>query len=117
VAAIRRPLLISNGANDPRVNKAQTQQMVDAMKARSMPVIHALYPHGGHTFFDDNAYPAVAEMFLAHHLGGAVEPFGTDIETSSLQVTEGAEQLPGLKDELARLCTKSIATALCPGAK
>ena len=46
-AAIKKPLLIGQGANDPRVKQAEADQIVAAMKAKDMPVTYVLYPGRG----------------------------------------------------------------------
>ena len=53
---IKRPLLIGQGANDPRVKQAETEQIVEAMKAKGIPVTYVLFPDEGHGF----ARPATA---------------------------------------------------------
>ena len=68
VDRIQRPLLIGQGANDPRVNKREADQIVDAMKAKNIPVTYALFPDEGHGFArpqNNIAFNAVAENFLA----------------------------------------------------
>jgi dipeptidyl aminopeptidase/acylaminoacyl peptidase len=100
---IRKPLLIGQGANDPRVNKAESDQIVAAMKAKNIPVTYVLFPDEGHGFARPNnrtAFYAVAEGFLAQCLGGRYEPIGTDFKGSSIQVLEGAQYVPGLEDSL-----------------
>ena len=47
---IVRPLLIGQGANDPRVNQAESDQIVGAMKAKGIPVTYILFPDEGHGF-------------------------------------------------------------------
>ena len=47
---IVRPLLIGQGANDPRVNQAESDQIVAAMKASGIPVTYVLFPDEGHGF-------------------------------------------------------------------
>ncbi|HEY5854532.1 MAG TPA: S9 family peptidase [Aldersonia sp.] len=47
---IRRPLLIGQGANDPRVTQLEADQIVEAMRAKSIPVTYVLYPDEGHGF-------------------------------------------------------------------
>lgn len=76
-ANIRKPLLIGQGANDPRVKKAEADQMADAMKANSIPVTYVLFPDEGHGFQrppNAIAFNAITEQFLSSHLGGRVEP-------------------------------------------
>jgi dipeptidyl aminopeptidase/acylaminoacyl peptidase len=103
-AAIARPLLIAQGANDPRVKQAESDQIVAAMKAKGIPVTYVLYPDEGHGFArpqNRNSFYAVSEAFLAECLGGRYEPVGTDFEGSSLEVREGAKHVPGLEAALA----------------
>jgi dipeptidyl aminopeptidase/acylaminoacyl peptidase len=45
-----RPLLIGQGANDPRVNVRESDQIVDAMAAKNIPVIYVVFPDEGHGF-------------------------------------------------------------------
>ena len=97
--AIARPLLIGQGANDPRVKQAESDQIVEAMKAKNLPVTYLLYPDEGHGFARPEntiAFFAVTEAFLSTHLGTRFEPLGDDLEGSSMQVLEGADQVPGL---------------------
>jgi dipeptidyl aminopeptidase/acylaminoacyl peptidase len=104
VDRISRPLLIGQGANDPRVKQAEADQIVQAMKAKNLPVTYVLFPDEGHGFArpaNNKAFNAVTEAFLARHLGGRVEPIGDDFEGSSVSVPEGAAALPGLAEALA----------------
>jgi dipeptidyl aminopeptidase/acylaminoacyl peptidase len=96
---ICRPLLIGQGANDPRVKQAESDQIVQAMKAKNIPVTYVLYPDEGHGFArpeNNLSFYAIAEAFLARCLGGRYEPIGDDFNDSSLQVLEGVEKVPGL---------------------
>lgn len=102
---IKRPLLIAQGANDPRVKQAESDQIVHAMKEKHIPVTYALFPDEGHGFArpqNRTAFYAVAEEFFARHLGGRFEPIGDDFEGSTITVPEGAEQLPGVSSALKR---------------
>ena len=102
---IVRPLLIGQGANDPRVKQAESDQIVGAMKAKNIPVTYVLYPDEGHGFAKpDNriGFNAVAEAFLGNCLGGRVEPLGETVRKSTAQVLHGAEHVPGLKDALKK---------------
>ncbi|NDD14353.1 MAG: hypothetical protein EB072_17355, partial [Betaproteobacteria bacterium] len=47
---IVRPLLIGQGANDPRVNQAESDQIVQAMQSKGIPVTYVLFPDEGHGF-------------------------------------------------------------------
>ncbi|MBH9551994.1 S9 family peptidase [Inhella gelatinilytica] len=102
---IVRPLLIGQGANDPRVKQAESDQIVDAMKAKNIPVTYVLYPDEGHGFRKPEnriGFNAVAESFLGQCLGGRVEPLGATQRASTAKVMQGAEHVPGLKDALAK---------------
>jgi dipeptidyl aminopeptidase/acylaminoacyl peptidase len=100
---IKRPLLIGQGANDPRVNVAESEQIVDAMKAKGIPVTYVVFPDEGHGFarpVNNIAFNAVTENFLAKCLGGRAEPIGDALKGSTAQVPHGAEYAPGLKEVL-----------------
>ena len=101
---IKKPLLIGQGANDPRVKQAESDQIVDAMKARNIPVTYVLYADEGHGFArpeNRKSFNAVTEAFLAETLSGRVEPIGADFEGSSIEVPHGADFVPGLQEGLA----------------
>jgi dipeptidyl aminopeptidase/acylaminoacyl peptidase len=77
---IKAPLLIGQGANDPRVKQAEADQIAFSMQEKGIPVEYVLYPDEGHGF----ARPANridfngrAELFLAKYLGGRAEEFVT----------------------------------------
>ncbi len=76
--AIRTPLLIGQGANDPRVNIENSNRMVAAIRERKIPVTYVVYPDEGHGFQrpENNLdFFGRAEEFLAKHLGGRAEPW------------------------------------------
>lgn len=76
---IRAPLLIAQGANDPRVKQSESEQIVAAMRKAGRPVEYVLYTDEGHGFArPENRlhFYALAEAFLAKHLGGRCEPLG-----------------------------------------
>lgn len=103
VDEIVRPLLIGQGANDPRVKQAESDQIVEAMTKRGIPVTYALYPDEGHGFARPEnrlSFFAVTEAFLAEHIGGAYEEIGDDLEGSSITVPVGADDVPGLGGEI-----------------
>jgi dipeptidyl aminopeptidase/acylaminoacyl peptidase len=104
VENIRRPLHIGQGANDPRVKQAESDQIVAAMQANGIPVTYLLYPDEGHGFArpeNNQSFSAVAEAFLGRCLGGRVEPIGDDFDGASLTVPAGAEEVPGLVEALS----------------
>ena len=88
VEKIRAPLIIAQGANDPRVNIRESTQMVESMRAKKLPVTYVVYPDEGHGFArPDNRldfYGRVDE-FLAKVLGGRFEPW-KKIEGSTAEV-------------------------------
>lgn len=103
VDKISKPLLIGQGYNDPRVKFTEAEQIVSAMQGKSLPVTYVLYPDEGHGFQRPQnrlSFYAVTEAFLAKHLGGRAEPFGTDFVGSSITVPTGADGVPGLKAAL-----------------
>ncbi len=103
VAKITKPLLIGQGANDPRVKQAESDQIVQAMKAKNIPVTYVLFPDEGHGFArpeNNKAFNAVTEGFLAQCLGGRAQPIGDDFAGSSINVPAGAEGVPGLAEAL-----------------
>ncbi|HEY9665140.1 MAG TPA: S9 family peptidase, partial [Allocoleopsis sp.] len=82
---IQKPLLIAQGANDPRVKQAESDQIATAMRKANKPVEYVLYTDEGHGFArPENRlhFYAVAEEFLAKYLGGRCEPIG-DIQGHS----------------------------------
>jgi len=106
VDQIQRPLLIGQGANDPRVKQPESDQIVAAMQAKNIPVTYVLYPDEGHGFArppNRLSFNAVTEGFLGTCLGGRIEPFGSDLEGATIQVPAGADLVPGLSEALAAL--------------
>jgi len=78
---ITAPLLIGQGANDPRVKQAESDQIVEAVRANGQPVEYYVFPDEGHGFLrpeNDMAFNAAVENFLAKYLGGRAEPASDD---------------------------------------
>jgi len=78
---IVRPLLIGQGANDPRVKQAESEQIVSAIQKNGGTVTYVLYPDEGHGFVrpeNRTDFNARAEQFLAQHLNGRFEPMNGD---------------------------------------
>jgi len=93
---ICRPLLIGQGANDPRVKQSESDQIVEAMKTHGIPVTYVVFPDEGHGFAKPTnriAFNAITENFLATVLGGRAEPIAGEVEGSSAQILAGAELL------------------------
>jgi dipeptidyl aminopeptidase/acylaminoacyl peptidase len=77
---IKTPLLVAQGANDPRVKKAESEQIVIALRDRGFPVEYILAPDEGHGFrrpVNSMALWAASEAFLAKHLGGRFQEGAT----------------------------------------
>ena len=75
-ADIRIPLLIAQGANDPRVKQAESEQIVAALEQAGVEHEYMLFPDEGHGFAKPEnrlQFYAAAERFLARHLGGRAE--------------------------------------------
>ncbi|HVD92059.1 MAG TPA: alpha/beta fold hydrolase [Vicinamibacterales bacterium] len=80
---IKTPLMVIQGANDPRVNRAESEQIVIALRDRGFPVEYILAPDEGHGFarpINNIATYAAAEKFLAGHLKGRYQEYlGPDV--------------------------------------
>jgi dipeptidyl aminopeptidase/acylaminoacyl peptidase len=75
-SSIRIPMLIAQGANDPRVKQAESEQIVAAMRAAGVEHEYLLFPDEGHGFAKPEnrlRFYAAADRFLARHLGGRAE--------------------------------------------
>lgn len=100
VEKIKKPLLIGQGANDPRVKQSESDQIVKAMQGKKIPVSYVLFPDEGHGFarpVNNIAFTAVAEAFLSAHLGGLYLPISKeDLSKSTIQIPAGKNGIPGL---------------------
>jgi dienelactone hydrolase len=86
-AKIKTPLLVVQGANDPRVNRGEAEQIVIALRDRGFPVEYMLAPDEGHGFqrpVNNMAMFMAAEKFLAKHLDGRYQEGGTPEVTKRL---------------------------------
>jgi dipeptidyl aminopeptidase/acylaminoacyl peptidase len=84
---IKTPLMVVQGANDPRVNKRESDQIVVALRERGFPVEYIVAPDEGHGFarpVNNMAMIAKAEKFLAKHLGGRFQESMTPEVTKRL---------------------------------
>ncbi|HEX3997572.1 MAG TPA: S9 family peptidase [Pirellulales bacterium] len=105
VDRIERPLLIGQGAHDPRVKQAEADQIVHAMQEKHIPVTYVLFPDEGHGFHrpeNNIAFTAVTEAFLARNLGGRYQAIGDAFKGSTITVPTGAAQVPGLEAAMAK---------------
>jgi dipeptidyl aminopeptidase/acylaminoacyl peptidase len=103
VNKIKKPLLIGQGANDPRVKQAEADQIAKAMQDKNLPVTYVLYPDEGHGFArpaNKLSFNAVVDLFLGKYLGGRVQPLGEDLKGSTIQVVKGKDLIPGLTEAL-----------------
>lgn len=90
---IADPLLVAQGSNDPRVRQIESDQLVEALVSRNIPVTYLVFPDEGHGFSREPnrlVFNAAIEAFLGKHLGGDVEPFSLeDFPGMSLRVVHG----------------------------
>ena len=96
---ICKPLLVGQGANDPRVKQAESDEIVKAMQTNGIHVTYVLYPDEGHGFVrpqNNQSFHALAEAFLAQHIGGRYEPIENAFVGSSARLLAGVEHIPGL---------------------
>ena len=88
---IKTPLLVAQGANDPRVKKAEAEQIVIALRDRGFPVEYILAPDEGHGFqrpVNSMALWAACEKFFAKHLGGRFQDGATpEVATRLKEIT------------------------------
>ena len=78
---IKAPLLIGQGAHDPRVNQRESDQIVAAMRKNGKPVEYIVFPDEGHGFANPQnnlRFNAAAEAFLGKYVGGRVEAASAD---------------------------------------
>ena len=122
---IRRPLLLSLGGRDPRVSRAEADQVAYAARSRRAGLIYMVYPEEGATLMGDQnrlSYLAVLEHFLGDCLGGRVEAAGAAFEGAQINVYDGAASVPGLSAfarrvaaPAARDASSDAASAANPG--
>ncbi len=85
---IKTPLMIAQGANDARVNHAESEQIVIALRDRGFPVEYLLISDEGHGFarpVNNMASVMATEKFFAHYLGGRYQEGGTPEVTARLK--------------------------------
>jgi len=104
---IKTPLLVIQGANDPRVNKRESDQIVIALRDRGFPVEYLVAPDEGHGFarpVNNMAMFVTAEKFLAKHLGGRFQESTTpEVATRLKEITVDVKtvSLPKKADAVA----------------
>ena len=96
---IEAPLLLAFGARDPRVSRADTDQIAQALRSRRGVLTYLVFPReGAELARQENrlSYLAVLEHFLGDCLGGRVEAVGASFEGADIDVFDGAVNVPGL---------------------
>ncbi len=110
VENIERPLLIAQGANDPRVKQEESDQIVEAMQESGIPVSYVLYPDEGHGFAREPnrlSFYAATEAFLSAHLGGEYEPAtAEEFADSTMTIPEGLYGIPGFAEVVEELAER-----------
>ena len=102
--SVQRPLLIAQGANDPRVTQKESDQMVAALAAKKIPVTYVLYADEGHGFARPEngiSFYGITENFLGKCLGGRAEAL-TTFPGAKITVPQGVEGVPGLTQAIGR---------------
>ncbi len=96
---IKKPLLIAQGENDPRVKKEQSDKIVETMQERGIPVTYLLYRREGHGFAQPEnniSFTAIAETFLGKCLGGRIAPIApADLKGATVEIPAGADLIEG----------------------
>jgi len=103
VGDIQRPLLIAQGANDPRVTQKESDTIAREMEAKKIPVTYVLFADEGHGFARPEnriSFYAISEAFLSKCLGGRNEPMTGGFPGSKISVPRGADFVPGLSQAL-----------------
>ncbi|AFB31767.1 MULTISPECIES: S9 family peptidase [spotted fever group] len=98
---IKKPLFIAQGVHDVRVVQAESEQIVNSMQAKHIPVVYALYKDEGHGFAKPGnriSYYALAEQFLAKILKGRAEHIGNDLKNANL-ILNDKEKISGTEAE------------------
>jgi len=99
---IKKPLLILQGEHDPRVSKAEADQLVNSMKEKSIPVTYVLYHDEGHGFLREPnqiSSNAIIEQFLADNLNGRAEKITNDFEGANFSILEGKDYIHSLRQD------------------
>ena len=117
---IKTPLMVVQGANDPRVNKRESDQIVIALRDRKFPVEYLVAPDEGHGFarpVNNMAMYAAAEKFLAKHLGGRYQESMTpEVATRLREITVDPATVTLSKTvDAASVGVPKVAATLTPG--
>jgi dienelactone hydrolase len=117
---IKTPLLVAQGANDPRVKKAESEQIVIALRDRGFPVEYILAPDEGHGFqrpVNSMALWAASEAFFAKHIGGRFQEGATpEVATRLKEITVDPKTVVLSKAvDAAAVGVPKVVAALVPG--
>lgn len=117
---IKTPLLVVQGANDPRVNKGESDQIVIALRDRKFPVEYLVAPDEGHGFarpVNNMAMFAASEKFLAKHLGGRnQESMTPEVSARLKEITvDPATVTLTKKIDPSTVSVPKVAASLTPG--
>jgi dipeptidyl aminopeptidase/acylaminoacyl peptidase len=117
---IKTPLMIAQGANDPRVNHAESEQIVIALRDRGFPVEYLLIPDEGHGFarpVNNMAAVMATEKFFAQYLGGRYQEGGTPKVVARLKeiTVDPKTVVLAKKVEAGSVGVPKLATDLQPG--
>jgi dipeptidyl aminopeptidase/acylaminoacyl peptidase len=117
---IKTPLLVAQGANDPRVKKAESEQIVIALRDRGFPVEYILAPDEGHGFqrpVNSMALWAASEAFFARHIGGRFQEGATpEVSTRLKEITVDPKTVVLSKAvDAAAVGVPKVAASLVPG--
>ncbi|CAI2168914.1 5256_t:CDS:2 [Funneliformis geosporum] len=91
---ICKPLLIVQGQHDPRVKRAESDQIVSSLVSKSIPVNYILYNDEGHGFARPEnriSFYTMTEKFLSVYLGGRYEEVGSDYEGANFTIINGVD--------------------------
>jgi dipeptidyl aminopeptidase/acylaminoacyl peptidase len=117
---IKAPLLVVQGANDPRVKQAESDQIVIALREHKLPVEYLIATDEGHGFarpVNNMAMYAAAEKFLAKHIGGRYQESMTpEVATRLREITVDPKTVVlAKKVDPSSVGLPKVAAALNPG--
>lgn len=98
-ARVDRPVLIVQGALDPRVKESQSARMAEALARAGAPVTYLRYDGEGHGFSERAnwvSFSAALEVFLSQCIGGVHQPIGDALAGSTVRAVVGGQHIAGL---------------------
>ncbi|PKC69957.1 hypothetical protein RhiirA1_439689 [Rhizophagus irregularis] len=100
---INKPLLICQGQNDPRVKRAESDQIVSLLTSKSIPVSYVLFNDEGHGFVRPQnriSFYAMTEKFLSKVLGGKYEEVSNDFEGANFTILNGSRSIKKFSNKI-----------------